>query len=31
MKDLQSLCAQVRQTAFDIHVYHGLWLKFLVT
>ena len=23
MKDLQSLCAQVRQTAYDIHLYHG--------
>ena len=23
MKDIQSLCAQVRQTAYDIHVYHG--------
>ena len=23
MKDLQSLCAQVRQAAYDIHVYHG--------
>ena len=23
MKDLQLLCAQVRQTAYDIHLYHG--------
>ena len=23
MKDPQSLCAQVRQTAYDIHLYHG--------
>src|SRR5881296_2864766 len=23
MKDLQSLCAQVRQTSYDIHLYHG--------
>ena len=23
MKDLQPLCAQVRQTAYDIHLYHG--------
>ncbi len=23
MKDLQSLCAQVRQTAYDIHLYHA--------
>src|SRR5437867_6148272 len=23
MKDLQSLCAQVRQTVYDIHLYHG--------
>jgi hypothetical protein len=23
MKDLQSLCAQVRQAAYDIHLYHG--------
>jgi hypothetical protein len=23
MKDRQSLCAQVRQTAYDIHLYHG--------
>jgi GxxExxY protein len=23
MKDIQQLCAQVRQTAYDIHVYHG--------
>jgi len=23
MKDIQLLCAQVRQTAYDIHVYHG--------
>ena len=23
MKDLQSLCAQVRQTAYDIHLFHG--------
>jgi hypothetical protein len=23
MRDLQSLCAQVRQTAYDIHLYHG--------
>jgi len=23
MKDLQSLCAQVRQTAYDIQLYHG--------
>ena len=23
MKDVQALCAQVRQTAYDIHVYHG--------
>src|SRR5438093_3230636 len=23
MKDLQSLCAQVRQTAYNIHLYHG--------
>src|SRR5256885_7008595 len=23
MKDLQQLCAQVRQTSYEIHVYHG--------
>jgi len=23
MKDIQQLCAQVRQTSYDIHVYHG--------
>ncbi len=23
MKDIKSLCDQVRQTAYDIHVYHG--------
>ena len=23
MKEVQSLCAQVRQTAYDIHLYHG--------
>ena len=23
MKDIQLLCAQVRQTAYDVHVYHG--------
>ncbi len=23
MQDIKALCAQVRQTAYDIHVYHG--------
>ena len=23
MKDVKALCDQVRQTAYDIHVYHG--------
>jgi hypothetical protein len=23
MQDIKTLCAQVRQTAYDIHVYHG--------
>ncbi|MBI4661776.1 MAG: GxxExxY protein [Verrucomicrobia bacterium] len=23
MKDIKTLCAQVRQTAYDIHVFHG--------
>ena len=23
MKDIKALCDQVRQTAYDIHVYHG--------
>jgi GxxExxY protein len=23
MKDIKTLCDQVRQTAYDIHVYHG--------
>jgi hypothetical protein len=28
MKDIKALCDQVRQTAYDIHVYHGLLINF---
>jgi hypothetical protein len=31
VKDIQSICNQVRQTAYDIHVYPGTatWEKFM--